>query len=67
MEYNSKQEQMMKNFFSTSLFILASVFMLLAGCKEDELPLPGENGTASHELPVRLAETDYTPENTTIC
>ena len=46
MEYNSKQEQMMKNFFSTSLFILASVFMLLAGCKEDELPLPGENGTA---------------------
>ncbi|MEQ3331721.1 hypothetical protein AAA215_24975, partial [Phocaeicola vulgatus] len=54
----------MKKHFSTSLLILASTLLLLTGCKEDELPLPGENGTASHELPVRLAETDYNPDNT---
>ena len=53
----------MKNLFSTSLFILASTLLLLTGCKEDELPSSGEGGDIQ-SLPIKLAETDYTSDNT---
>lgn len=56
---------MMKNFFSTSLFTLVGALLLLAGCKEDELPFPEGGGIPSNDsLPIRLAETDYNPDNT---
>lgn len=35
-----------------------------SSCKEDELPVSGEGNVANNELPVRLAETDYNPDNT---
>ena len=54
----------MKKLFSTSLLILAGMLLLLGGCKEDELPVSGEGNVANNELPVRLAETDYNPDNT---
>ena len=54
----------MKKLFSTSLLILAGMLLLLGSCKEDELPVSGEGNVANNELPVRLAETDYNPDNT---
>ena len=54
----------MKKLFSTSLLILAGMLLLLGSCKEDELPVSGEGNVANNELPVRLAETDYNPNNT---
>ena len=54
----------MKKLFSTSLLILAGMLLLLGGCKEDEFPVSGEGNVANNELPVRLAETDYNPDNT---
>ncbi|WP_294620244.1 hypothetical protein [uncultured Bacteroides sp.] len=53
----------MKNLFSTSLFILANILLLLTGCKEDELPSSGEGGDIQ-SLPIKLTETDYTSDNT---
>ena len=53
----------MKKLFSTSLLILAGMLLLLGSCKEDELPVSGEGNVANNELPVRLAETDYNPNN----
>lgn len=40
------------------------MLLLLGSCKEDELPVSGEGNVANNELPVRLAETDYNPDNT---
>ena len=40
------------------------MLLLLGSCKEDELPVSGEGNVANNELPVRLAETDYNPNNT---
>ena len=54
----------MKKLFSTSLLILAGMLLLLGSCKEDELPVSGEGNVANNELPIRLAETDYNPDNT---
>ena len=53
----------MKKLFSTSLLILAGMLLLLGSCKEDELPVSGEGNVANNELPVRLAETNYNPNN----
>ena len=54
----------MKKLFSTSLLILAGMLLLLGSCKEDELPVSGEGNVANNEIAVRLAETDYNPDNT---
>ncbi|MDE5678112.1 hypothetical protein [Phocaeicola sp.] len=53
----------MKNFFSTSLFILTGTLLLLTGCKEDEIKPAEEEGT-ENRLPVCMTETDYNSGNT---
>jgi len=53
----------MKKGFSTSLFVLAGIFLLSVSCDDDKTSLP-EGGEGVNEFPVTLTEADYTPDNT---
>ncbi len=53
----------MKRGFSTSLFVLAGIFLLSVSCDDDKTSLP-EGGEGVNEFPVTLTEADYNPDNT---
>ena len=53
----------MKRGFSTSLLVLAGIFLLSVSCDDDKTSLP-EGGEGVNEFPVTLTEADYNPDNT---
>ena len=55
----------MKKTFSTSLLILAGMLLLLGSCKEDELPVSGEETKQRIARPA--GETDYNPTTRITC
>ncbi|WP_303181107.1 hypothetical protein [uncultured Butyricimonas sp.] len=54
----------MKRFFSTCLLFWVGIFLLLVGCKKDEVTVVEDEDIVDNELPVRLTVADYNESNT---
>lgn len=53
----------MKRIFSTSLSVLAGIFLLTVSCDDDKTSQPEEEGDVNG-FPVRMTEADYNSDNT---